>query len=232
MGVGDIIGSDRAMVTKIDTIDSSFFTSEIGEVREEVLARKIEGINSFVKYIPLRLDTLLEQEISTLPANLNLLVLCEDSFQPIHYAVINKLCLKNKLTWISYRSTGSGFEIGPTVVPRETACFKCYEARKLSNSTAYEEYIYNQGYLSSHHSTLGSLNITFGYDLLLLEIIRILTNFTRTVTYSSVVSFDLISLEVKTHPVLKLPRCPECSPLSQHRTTANVWQFEEALEHL
>jgi molybdopterin-synthase adenylyltransferase len=232
MGLGQLYGSDPLQVTNEDTTDSGYSLSDVGSIREEVLKSMIKQVNHFIKYVPMGIGSVFEQDPTMLPNNLDLLVLCEDRFNPDHYGVINRFCLDRQITWTSYRNLGLRFEVGPMIVPRETACFKCLELRKAANLYFYEDFLATQRNLLANSVSLGSLNITLGYEALALEVIKILTNFSRPVTYGSVFSFDVVGLTGKLHPVLKIPRCPACSNVSRDRPTFSIWRPDELFKGL
>ena len=226
-GVGHIYGSDLAEVRQRDLIDSSYRSADAGQPREVVLQNVLRQVNPFIEYTPLGVSSLFEQDARGVPEKLDLLILCEDRFDPDQYAAMNQLCLNRHIPWTSCRNFGFKFEIGPLIVPYETACFHCLELRKAGNLSFYDDFITTQRLLKAQAVSLGNLNITLGYELLAVEVIKILTNFSRPMTYGSVFSFDLVTFEGKLHPVLKIPRCPECSNVARNQPTINIWDPNE-----
>jgi bacteriocin biosynthesis cyclodehydratase domain-containing protein len=222
-GVGRITGCDPARLCDEDLIDSGHVPSEAHRSREEALGSVIQKGIRDVDYRPLRSPLFWEAEHPVLPEDLDLLVMCEDVFDPARYAVINRLCLEQKITWISARNLGSRVEIGPLIVPEDTACFKCLELRKTGNLVNYTDFLATQHGLARSGVGCGALDITLGYEVLALEIIKILTDFSRPATYGTVYSFDLVTLEVKLRPVLKISRCPACGGASRDRPTPGIW---------
>jgi bacteriocin biosynthesis cyclodehydratase domain-containing protein len=107
--------------------------------------------------------------------------------------------------------------VGPTVLPRETACFHCYTTRVKANTDhpealqAYEDHLMTHGnnavfgYLPPHIQTLAGLAA--------LDVIKDLSGLTPPLTYNAQLEMNLLNMEFELHPVLRLPRCPSCSRL-------------------
>lgn len=229
-GVGRILAWDAGKVTAEDTRDCGFSPSDVGAPRQGSLAKEIAALNPLVNYQGLGEEPFWNGAASQLPPNPDLLILAEDQFDPERYSAVNRFCLERRIRWTSYRSLGLKYEIGPMIVPHETACFKCFEIRKAANVGAYDEATQKQ--LLAESLRLGSLSITLGYEVLALETIKILTGFSRPITYSSLFTFDMLTLQAETHPVLKLPRCPHCSRGLSHRPTLSIWREGGTFEGL
>jgi bacteriocin biosynthesis cyclodehydratase domain-containing protein len=160
----------------------------------------------------------------------SLLVLCDDGFDPDCFDAVNRYCLEQRLPWTSYRDLGTRYEVGPLVVPFETACFACLEQRRRGNVPSYDERLAMRRALSAAGGSLGRLNLALGCDVLALEVVKALTRFSRPTTYGAVYSFDVASLEGTLHPVLKLPRCPACGHTARDRATVSFWDPAELLD--
>jgi bacteriocin biosynthesis cyclodehydratase domain-containing protein len=229
-GIGSIWGADPGVVTDMDLQDGGYDRAARGKVREQALGRVVEGVDHRVSYNPLETAGMGDPVGWRLPEGLNLLIICDEGFDPERYDSINRLCLQHDLSWISYRSLGARYEIGPTIVPRQTACFHCLELRRIANSDSYETHRDAWRALAMRSVGLGSLNVTFGADLLALEAIKILTGFSRPVTYGSLFTLDLLTFEATVHPVLKIPRCPQCSPAATQRPALIIWPPGDGFE--
>jgi len=193
VGVGHIYSSDLSEVTQRDIVDSSYRPVDVGRCREDVLATILSHINPLVEYTPLGVASLFAQDTQALPEKLDLLILCDDGYDPAHYSAINRLCLERRVTWTSCRNFGFKFEVGPLIVPHETACYECVELRKAGNLHSYEDFRLTQSLLNEQNLSLGSLNITLGYEMLALEVIKVLNNFSRPVTYGNIFSFNVVT---------------------------------------
>jgi bacteriocin biosynthesis cyclodehydratase domain-containing protein len=223
-GVGTIVGADRRAVTEVDLADSTYVTGELGKPRADALGEQLAAATPFVNYSA-PAAPLFEDGLAHLPAGVDMAVLAEDGFDPDHHGALNRACLDAKIPWIGYRSFRTRIEIGPMVIPFETACYHCYELRRLSNSADFAIELDLQQRLAETGSELGRPNVTLGSDVLALEVIKTLTHFATAATYGSVYVMDIVSLESRVHPLLKIPRCPECG-VSASKPAANVWRYD------
>jgi bacteriocin biosynthesis cyclodehydratase domain-containing protein len=223
-GVGAIVGADPAAVTVADLADSTFTEADVGRSREEAVGERIAAAASRVAFSAAR-KSVFGGDAASWPKGLSFVVLCEDVFDPGHHAAINRACIRNNVPWIGYRSYRTKIEIGPTVVPHDTACFACYELRRVSNYASFAEEMELHERLAAAGVQLGTLNITLGADILALEVVKSLTHFTSAATYGNVYVMDVVSLESKLHPLLKIPRCSECGAAASKPAT-NVWRYD------
>ena len=153
-------------------------------------------------------------------------VLCDDGFNADRYRRLNRLCLDREITWTSFRDLGTRFEVGPTVIPFETGCWRCYELRRVSNDDAYELWAETATALSAQGRSLGALPSAPGPSLLAVEILKLLTGFSRPITRGTLFSFDLLRFEARLHPVLKIPRCAACGAAARGRPPWRIWNVE------
>jgi bacteriocin biosynthesis cyclodehydratase domain-containing protein len=136
----------------------------------------------------------------------------------------NLACIEASTTWISCRIVGLEMDIGPTVIPSVTPCFKCFDLRAKSNRTDYDDYLRVERHLQTDRLDSGKLLVNTCIGLAALEIVKALTHFAEPATYGHLFSMNLLTLEGRRHPVLKIPRCPHCSRQSTERPTIEAWQ--------
>jgi thiazole/oxazole-forming peptide maturase SagC family component len=136
----------------------------------------------------------------------DLIVLCAESFAVDLHNFINEICFKNKKPWISARLLNNCGEIGPTVVPYRTACFKCYENRVKSNLGDFHNIDTN---------VKNYLNLIFGLKILSsylsLEVLKILSNPSTAISYGNVISVNFEDYSTSVDLLLRAPNCPICS---------------------
>lgn len=140
---------------------------------------------------------------------------------------LNKAALATSTPWTSgallQRAT---VHVGPSVIPGQTACWKCFEYRFKSNLGVVARYDEFEAHVADMVEYLDHGNIptisAFTGSLVALEAVRLLgipDLFVRTA--GSLLTIDLWEYRLSNHPVLKLPRCPHCSSVSlvpQERT--------------
>jgi hypothetical protein len=158
----------------------------------------IESVNPFVKtdFIYLKdgnLSNVFEQQVP------NIFVYCPDQFDMDFCLHINEFAVNNSVRFIAKRDSGPVIEIGPLVIPRQTACFKCYVLRRF----AIDEY-----WIAQEERIKWC--IPLAVDWLSLEVIKALTQIAQPASYGYLLRFDALTGSLSRHPVLKLPRCPAC----------------------
>lgn len=209
-GVGRIIGLDNGKVHKTDTYKDSWYTTkELGQPYGTVLGELVRQVNPHVTFEHVQPRILSRKTLAPLLKKVNIAVLSLDEINVDLYEDFNIACLEQGTVWTSCRIQGFEVEIGPTVIPRETPCYKCLELRNKGNLPSYE-YLILEDYLHKSRLKLETLNMIPVVDLTALEVIKTLTYFTSPTTYGRVFSFNLLSFSSHLHPILKLPRCPHC----------------------
>jgi molybdopterin-synthase adenylyltransferase len=106
--------------------------------------------------------------------------------------------------------------VGPLVVPEATACFECMLARWRSNAPGLEsrwealdvDGRHAVGFHPSMAAVLGALGAFeltkfYGIELPFAAVGRL-------------IEVNLLTMEMESRKVLRLPRCPACSPLNKH----------------
>jgi bacteriocin biosynthesis cyclodehydratase domain-containing protein len=146
-----------------------------------------------------------------------LLVYCPDTFHEAVCRELNGIALANGSSLLPYRETPFTVELGPLVVPGQTACYVCYELRRKAAEPKPGP--------DDEEPPPGTPALAFaaGVPLLALEIVKILTRTAFPVTRGKLWRLGLFDGSVGVHPVLKLPRCPACGV---HRRTPprRIWE--------
>lgn len=105
--------------------------------------------------------------------------------------------------------------VGPLVIPGETACLECvrmrrsshledYELQRITEESAFE----GQGAIGFHPSMASILG-----DLAALELIKFYSEALPQPKVGTLIEVNLLATGLTSRKVLKVPRCPACSPL-------------------
>ncbi len=120
--------------------------------------------------------------------------------------------------------------VGPSVLPKETACLTCLQLRLRSNlsynqdALAYEEHRGEPG--PADPAVLAPfVSLTANYATI--EVLKLLTNFARPVTAGAFVALNSLTGETTRHEVLRLPRCPDCGP-TRNRPQMKIWDLQDS----
>jgi molybdopterin-synthase adenylyltransferase len=131
--------------------------------------------------------------------------------------LLNEISIKHRIVWISGVVDGRMGLIGPTVVPGETGCYQCFEARRIAASSSYVEDKQYDDYLRSIAlSEVALAELTHFSDAIschfAIEILRLLTFIAVPATYpNKVLWLDMLSGETTISRFLRLPACRVCS---------------------
>lgn len=211
LGIGKIRAIDHRTVNHRDVKHGFYLSEHLGEPRCTVLQKifdKFVKRTSFEWY-PLEVESTTVEEILGDP---DLVVSCSDQSLPSLHNYINESCLERKINWLSARFYGYYGEVGPTIIPYMTPCYKCYEYRVQSNidemkeSTRFES---RPKHSSENNLSLG-ISARMLSEYVSLESLKMLTKNETPKTVGAVLSIDFQNYRNTLHLVLKVPYCPAC----------------------
>ncbi len=177
-----------------------------GGAEEEMvpgLVARVRAVNPLVQFNEITAVGEGESEAKEEESGLPLLVYCPDEFREEVCRELNTLALTLGSSLLVYRESPFCVELGPLIVPRQTACYVCYELRRKAAEP-------DTGPGEDPPSAPSALNFSCGANLLALEIVKVLTRAAFPVTRGKLWRLGLFDGSVSVHPVLKLPRCPAC----------------------
>jgi bacteriocin biosynthesis cyclodehydratase domain-containing protein len=169
------------------------------------LLSRVHELNPLVKYV--EINSVENEVLGRAEPNGDypLLVYCPDEFREEVCEQLNTLALSMGASLLVYRETSFSVELGPLIVPRQTACYVCYKLRRKAAEPERERELDE-----APPANAPALNFSSGAHLLALEIVKILTRAAFPVTRGKLWRLGLFDGAVTVHPVLKLPRCPAC----------------------
>lgn len=121
----------------------------------------------------------------------------------------NEFCLSTNRVFIYARMLRDRAEVGPLVVPGQSACLECFISRRNAAASSKHELIDNiqlkqgiNGYLQIHQSTVA--------HILAIEILKLFLSNTTPLTFNGVITVDYLSMLTTVHQVLRVPNCHKC----------------------
>jgi bacteriocin biosynthesis cyclodehydratase domain-containing protein len=117
-------------------------------------------------------------------------------------------------------------QIGPTIRPGMTACYKCFEHAFKSNLPNLKSYEVLENYFHAGAQVIDFGRLPSMYDIAAnfaaIEVIRTLVPGMIAQTSGRLLVFRIADFSSSYHPVLKLPRCPVCGA-ARNRPRERVW---------
>lgn len=127
----------------------------------------------------------------------------------------NRFCVKHHRHFLPVVLRDLVGSVGPLVIPGETACFECLHLRRNSHLSddecrgATEESAFEgQGAIGFHPSMASILG-----DIAALELTKFYSGVLPSSKVGTLIEVNLLATGLASRKVLKVPRCPVCSPL-------------------
>lgn len=228
VGALNITGIDEGSVDEtLRYTDAWYFEVDRGELRTQALGRNLFTLNPQTRFSSLAtsLDDLERDIFPDEFFSMDVIIVASDQHRPNLYERINNRCVQAGIPWTSYRPgwTGLTVEIGPTVLPKVTACYECYQQRRRSNLANPKHDDMLAAALKTQTSPLLNLQITPCLSLFCYEILRLLSGITQPRTLGAILEFDINTSELIRHSLLKVPRCPACRRDIQSFAPVRFW---------
>jgi bacteriocin biosynthesis cyclodehydratase domain-containing protein len=144
----------------------------------------------------------------------SLLVYAVTSIDPVRFQIVNRIAMAHGIPWIHAAIDGPFLFIGPTVVPRRTACYECFEARVVMNlreQSSYQRYkeALAQGRVLRRPSPIEPVVASVLASHIAMEVVNFLTT-GNDFTMGKTLAIYLPTMEFSFSDVLRLPNCPAC----------------------
>lgn len=171
------------------------------------------------------------------PPAADLFVVAPDPFDPAYLSWFNGVALTHNLPWLPVYASGFLVRLGPFILPRETACWTCYERRVESNMVHYDDHrairaaLRNGGARVPPADNLVPGVVELAAGLAALEAVRFLASrasLMEPVLFGKTLEYAFLSLKGNFHPVLKLPRCPSCGARARGFPAISPWMQPHA----
>jgi bacteriocin biosynthesis cyclodehydratase domain-containing protein len=178
------------------------------------LQQEVERLNNWITLI--QVEHTEDLPIALKEVTPDLLIYCPDRFDTALSEWLNQIALDYSVPLLFYRQRLFEVDLGPLVIPHQTACYVCYDRRRKAVFSEVEQ-------ANLEVSDLPQLNFAIGTDLLALEVIKWLIGGVEPVTYGRLWQVNLFSGLLSVHPVLKLPRCPACG-VHKVKPARKLWE--------
>ncbi len=178
--------------------------------------KDLKSINPYVGLdIIDKLDDMPESPGEMFP---KILIYCSDLFSEKSCERLNKICLDNLIPLLVYRQMLLEILVGPLIIPKETACYVCYNLRRKAALFEMENHNNN-----TMNPDIPRLNFPIGTDLLALDTIKFLTGIMEPISRNRIIRINIGSGHMEVHSILKLPRCTACG-VHKTRPMRKLWE--------
>lgn len=129
----------------------------------------------------------------------------------------NEYCHLHKRLFLPVILQDSIGYVGPLVVPGETACLECFRSRRLTHVPDPGTRRLMESATSINGGVPGFLIPMASYlgDIAAMELMKFLGIGPRLGRVGIVIEVNPMAPSMVAHPVLRLPRCPVCTPLGE-----------------
>jgi len=140
------------------------------------------------------------------------LIVVTDDYLRDELAAINAQSLDTGRPWMLVKPVGMVLWLGPIFRPNQTGCWECLAQRLRANRQV-------ERYIAAHHGSDAPLivsqtvtpnTIQIGISLAVTEIAHAIAQPETHHLDGKVITFDLASLESRTHVLVRRPQCPIC----------------------
>ncbi|MZH02147.1 MAG: TOMM precursor leader peptide-binding protein [Nitrospinae bacterium] len=204
-------------------VNNAFLNSKLGLIGEGPLAEEIElsltsiGMKKISRF---NLDNW-KNDLET--EKLEFIIACRESPSYSFFEEINTKCLEAGTRWMHIALEGAMAYIGPTIVPYQTACYKCLSARietlvpdlesHLAFKKEHNERPQDEGYFSPLGKIISS-HVT-------MELTRIFMGYSSPKTFGRYYKLDADDMVPSEHNVLRFPRCSACY---NKKSPMDIWE--------
>lgn len=140
-------------------------------------------------------------------------VLALDAPYRIAFLAMNEAALAERTPWTAVMLDDLDASVGPTVFPGESACWRCYDVRTIGAHPNMERLLAYQARAPPPTRPLGLPGFAEAAAAFAAQAVTLTVS--RAVPpplAGRVLRISLLDMRAERHRVLRLPRCPACSP--------------------
>jgi thiazole/oxazole-forming peptide maturase SagC family component len=135
----------------------------------------------------------------------------------------NDFCVKNKCTFLPIVLRDLIGYVGPLVIPYETACYECFLSRRKANmeepeiANSWENIAPDGNRIVGYHPAMASILA----EIAVMELVKFYGGFSGPMlNVGKLIKLNMLSTQLHTHNVLKVPRCRVCSTMNKRSSTS------------
>jgi len=194
---------DPKNISYEDVSSGAYPKKYFGRSRVEILK---EQFDEDVRFVNKKINNMKKNDLT----DADLIVATSDSFNLEENNRLNELAFNSDKQLLTARLIEDGIgEVGPLIIPKQTACFKCYETRIRANVDDAENYFKKKISFGDSEKLmkLNSLKQIIS-SVLSLEVNRITKNQPKIM--DKVISIDLNKHSMNENILFRIPNCQIC----------------------
>ena len=156
-----------------------------------------------------------EWKACTKPEDFDCLIAASDFGGQHLFKEWNRFCIQHKRLFFPILLQDQVGYVGPLVIPGQTACYECFLARQhshrpvtLSGKKIDESACDGQAFIGFHPAMASALA-----DIAAFELTKFFSDVVPGWNVGTMLEINLLTSRMTPRKVLKIPRCPVCSPL-------------------
>ncbi len=211
-GVGFIRGVDGDTV-ELGNLNRQvlYDFADIGQPKVAAAAAQMQRFNPDVQFEPVQRFLDGPEQIAELIRDVDVVAMCADSPRSI-MMWMNSAALATGTPFITGGYRGMAAEVGPFVVPFETACLACLDIERPPDAPEELAWI-EESYWLRHPTTYTVSSLAA--SLTCADIIKYLTGFAQPATCNLVYELDIERFAMSTSPRPRNPQCAACATRPQ-----------------
>lgn len=216
-GIGSIAGVDHGLVTQADTYLSPMLgVADVGRARATVLTEKVQSFYPEIHARAVVEKPESEDQIAAIITGADLVISCLDHGLLNLAYKLNRVLRARGQRWISSELNGAELIVGPGFYSNDAPCFMCYRMRAIACGANPKSGFVQESHFDRAKTDYGDRreNLVFGAGILSnmlgVEAINVLTGLADPALHGRLLVFDMYSLKLQKHVVLRKPGCPTC----------------------
>lgn len=209
LGIGELTAVDFDQVEWSNLNRQSLYGEpDLGRAKTEVARERAAALNSSVTYHFAERRIASPADFVELTHRAHLVILAADTPRPQIYEWLNQASYVTQVPALYTLGAGhSVVNVGPLVVPGETACFDCARPRHVAYDHPVVQFIN-----ARHRTGVLAPAVLIGAGMLVQEAVKHLAGFEPCQLYDQRISLDLRTYARTIRKVQRRAGCPFCAP--------------------
>ena len=215
-GVGTLKILDSSTVERNNLAGNALLSADdLNRSRADALKERVGQRNPYTKVETLAANPDSIDDLKEVFRRSDLALVCLDSPAPAILDAVNAAALETNTRWTTGQIYSGMGLVGPTVIPNQSPCYKCYEMRRDFNLNNYEETMQYESRLREMPgirnecmapTPLAALVAAF----IAVEALRLASRTEYPQLFGRVLHLSFFGKDFSEHRLLRFPKCSAC----------------------